>query len=146
MSIVEPSAPAPAAGDAPAPPPRTGVLRGTALVATLAVAVALAGVGMLLLPIATPAVDCGTAYSYLYDGRFDQVLDPAAPPEGVTRAEAEANNAEPCHDLVVAKARPGGLMTFGGTFVALVVVVVEGVVRLGAWWRRRPPRAAPTAP
>lgn len=145
MSIAEPPAPAPAAGQAPTTPARTGILRATALVATVAVVLALVGIGLLLLPVSTPAVDCGTAYSYLADGRFDRPVDPAAPPEGVTAAEAEANNAEPCHDRVVAKARPAGLMIVGGTLVGLIVVVAEGVVRGTGWLRRRPPRESPTS-
>lgn len=147
MSIAEPPTSAPAAGEAPtAPPPASGLLRWAAVVASVGVVVALVGIGVLLLPVATPARDCGTAYGYLADGRYDQALDPAAPPEGVTRAEAEADNAEPCHDRVVARARPAGLMIVGGTFVALVAVVVEGVARTAARLRRRPPRAAPTEP
>ena len=150
-----PTAAAPADDDAPAEPTVTPAVaagrpgptrfqRTTAIIATVAVAVAALGMLALLRPISTPAVDCGTSLAVLLDGRPNQYVDPNDPPEGVTEAEAKANNEEPCRDRVADAARPAVLAVAVGTVVALVALIAEVVNRAFAWRRRR--AAATSAP
>ncbi len=145
-----PTAPRPAASpepsswpvpSSPAGPRRSRAVRATAVIALLGVLVALAGAALAALPLRTPTQDCGTALTFLLDGRMNQFVDPASPPAGTTRAEAEANNAEPCQERAANRARPAGALLVGGTLVALVALAVEVVVRLSA--HRRPPAAVP---
>lgn len=118
-------------------PPRPRGLRVTALVATLGVVVALIGLAQSARPLATPTQDCGTALTFLAGGRVDEFVDPADPPAGVSRAEAEANNAEPCQERAAARALPAGIAVVGGTALGLLAVGIEGLVRLRLGRARR---------
>jgi hypothetical protein len=140
----EPATPAPAApahgrADAPAP---TGVLRVTAIIATVGVVAALLGLLLMLRPVTTPTQDCGTSIGFLLDGRVNEFVDEQDPPEGVTAAEAKANNADPCRDRVAERAKPAGILIAGGVLVALVATLVEVGDRGLAWRRRRRARSA----
>lgn len=139
--------PHPATG-APGPP---RVLRATAIVAAVGTLVALVGLALLLRPVQTPVQDCGTVAGFLLDGRTNEFVDPADPPKGVTRAEAEANNREPCRDRVADAAKPGAAIFVLGLVTATVAATLEVGVR-GALWRRRraarrnPPATEPSEP
>lgn len=118
------------------PPPLRGtrvpgarLVRITAAVALLGVLVALVGLGLGLRPLATPTQDCGTAATFLLQGRPNEYVDPSNPPEGITSAEAEANNAEPCQERAGNRALPAGLLLVGGITVAVVALLVEGAAR-----------------
>ena len=111
-------------------PPGAPLVRATAVVGFVGVLVALAGVALGLRPLSTPTQDCGTAASFLLRGRVNVYVDPANPPEGTTRAEAEANNAEPCQERAANRAKPAGALVVGGTLVGIVALLVEWVVRL----------------
>ncbi len=89
-------------------------MRITAAVALLGVLVALVGLGLGLRPLATPTQDCGTAATFLLQGLPNEYVDPSNPPEGITRAEAEANNAEPCQERAGNRALPAGVLVVGG--------------------------------
>jgi hypothetical protein len=118
--------------DTPQTPPRepgARLVRVTAVVALVSVLLALVGLGLGLRPLATPTQDCGTAATFLLQGRVNEYVNPADPPSGITRAEAEANNAEPCQERAGNRALPAGVLLVGGTLVAAVAVLVESVVR-----------------
>ncbi|MCU1357558.1 MAG: hypothetical protein JWM89_2976 [Acidimicrobiales bacterium] len=147
MSIADPPLPpAAASGQPPRPGPRRGVLRWTALVATIGVVVALAGVGVLALPVHSPLQDCGSTFSFLYDGRTDVMGDPANPPKGHTRAEVEATNRTPCRPRVADRAEVAGGLLLGGLLVAVVASGIEMTVRLGSQRGRRRRRRITNAP
>ena len=151
MSIADPPPPpAAVAGPPPRPGPRPrphGVLRWTALVATVGVVVALVGVGVLALPVHSPLQDCGSTFSFLYDGRTDVMGDPANPPKGHTRAEVEATNRTPCRPRVADRAQVAGGLLLSGLLVAVVASGVEMTVRLGSQrGQRRRSRHSPNAP
>jgi hypothetical protein len=118
--------------DTPQTPPRepgARVVRVTAVVALVGVLLALVGLGLGLQPLATPTQDCGTAATFLLQGRVNEYVNPADPPPGITRAEAEANNAEPCQERAGNRALPAGALLVGGTLLAAVAVLVEAAVR-----------------
>lgn len=135
--------PAPLVVEATPPPPAApddGLARGqnpvagrtlavTAVVATVGVVVALIGLGLLLRPLRSPTQDCGTAISYLLEGRVDILVDPADPPRGVTAAEARANNAKTCQARAGDRAKPAGALVVGGTGLAGAAAAVDGSVR-----------------
>ncbi|MEZ5177453.1 MAG: hypothetical protein R2746_03995 [Acidimicrobiales bacterium] len=110
-------------------PPGARLVRATAIVGFVAVLVALVGLALGLRPLSTPTQDCGTAASFLLRGKVNVFVDPSNPPEGITRAEAEANNAEPCQERAANRAKPAGALVVGGTFVGLVALLVEWVAR-----------------
>jgi hypothetical protein len=135
-----PSAPAPARAAArPAP---HGLLAATAAIATVGVVVAIIGLALVFRPVRTPTQDCGTAIGFLLDGRVNVFVSEDDPPEGITPAEARANNAEPCRDRVADRAKPAGVLFLAGLAVALIAAGVEGAVRLRAWLRARRLRRA----
>lgn len=109
--------------------PGATAVRVTAAVALVGVLVAVAGLASAARPLRSPTQDCGTALTYLTQGRVDEFVDPADPPTGATRAEAEANNAHPCQERAADRALPAGIAVVGGTAVALGAAVVEGVLR-----------------
>ncbi len=111
-------------------PGRRPVVRIPAAVALVGVLVAVIGLASATRPLRSPTQDCGTALTYLVQGRVDEFVDPADPPTGVTRAEAEANNAHPCQERAGDRALPAGIAVAGGTAVALVAAVGEGVLRI----------------
>ena len=111
----------------PTPSPRLHAV--TVLVATLGVVVALVGLFIGTRPLSTPTQDCGTSFSFLLDGRVNQYVDPANPPEGIDAGEARANNDEPCQERAADDARPAGALVVGGTFVAAAAAVVDLSVR-----------------
>lgn len=126
-------------GLAPAPP--TGRLHAvTVLLAAVGVVVALAGLVAGTRPLATPTQDCGTPFSFLLHGRVDVFVDPADPPAGVSAAEAEANNAEPCQERAADRARPAAGLVVGGTVLATIAAGTDLAVRSWRWYRIRPPR------
>lgn len=117
--------------------PGSRLLTGTAVVATLGVLVALVGVVWLLRPLSSPTQDCGTAWSFLATGRSNIYVDPSNPPKGIAGPEAKANNANPCQARAGERAKPAGALVVGGTFVALIAAVVDGVVRFRRHRRHR---------
>jgi hypothetical protein len=130
----------PVGGDPARPRPKRRLHVATVLIATLGVVVALAGLAWGTRPLATPTQDCGTPFSFLYQGRLNVYVDPADPPAGVSAAEAEANNAEPCQERAADRARPAGALVVGGTLVGAVAAVTDLGVRSWRWFRVRPPR------
>ena len=113
----------------------------TALLATFGVVVACFGLYRGLQPVATPSQDCGTAFGFLMRGELNEYVDPAAPPKGVTAAEAEANNAEPCQERAAQRAKPAAGVAVAGILFAFVASLTDLGVRARRWWRVRPPRA-----
>lgn len=107
----------------------------TVAVATVAVVVALVGLVWGTRPLQTPTQDCGTSFSFLLDGRVDEFVDPANPPAGITAADAEANNAEPCQERAADRARPAGALVVGGTLLAATAAVVDLGARGLRWYR-----------
>lgn len=110
-------------------PPGAQAVRVTAVVALIGVLVALVGLGLGLRPLATPTQDCGTAATFLLRGKANEYVDPSNPPAGITSAEAEANNAEPCQERAGNRALPAGLLVVGGTAVGVIALLVEAAVR-----------------
>ena len=125
----------PEADTAPSPVAPVVPVRGrravriTAVVAFVGVLVALVGMVLLTRPLRTPTQDCGTPISFLTGGRQNVFVDPKSPPKGVTTAEAQANNDEPCQERAFNRALPAGMLVIGGTFTALVAMVVEAALR-----------------
>ena len=147
-SSTDPAAPtAPAAEPAPVPadarPAPHGLLRATAVIATVGVVVALIGLVLLVRPVSTPTQDCGTSLAFLLGGRVDQFVSETDPPKGITPAEAKANNARPCRERVAERAKPAGVLIASGLLAAIIAVTIEVAVRGTAWWRRRQGPAAP---
>ncbi|MEZ5137674.1 MAG: hypothetical protein R2711_02510 [Acidimicrobiales bacterium] len=129
-------APAPVAAPVDRPGP-TRLQRTTALVATVGVGVVLVGLLVLLRPVSTPTQSCGTSLGVLLDGRANEyVYDVQNPPEGITTAEAEANNARPCRERVADIARPAAVAMAVGLVAAIGALIVEVVERSFAWRRR----------
>lgn len=110
-------------------PPGARLVRATAIVGLVSVLVALVGVGLALRPLSTPTQDCGTPASFLLRGKVNVYVDPENPPEGTSRAEAEANNAEPCQERAANQAKPAGILVVGGTLVGVAALLVEWMVR-----------------
>jgi hypothetical protein len=134
--VADPARPAPLPVTVMDPPPLRGTqppgataVRATAVIAFIGVLVALVGLGLGLRPLSTPTQDCGTAATFLLRGKANEYVDPSNPPTGITRAEAEANNAEPCQERAGNRALPAGLLVVGGTAVGVVALLVEGAVR-----------------
>lgn len=130
------AAPAPASPTAPKPAPR-GLLRATAIVATIGVVIALLGFGLLLRPVSTPVQQCGTSLAFLLDGRVNVYADPAHPPRGLTKDEVTDNNEKPCRQRVADQSKPAGILLVSGLTVAVIAALVELTVR-GVGWARRP--------
>lgn len=132
----------PAPDDRPAP---TGLLGIPALIALLGVLVAVAGLGLALVPVRTPTQDCGTPMAFLLRGRVDVLVDPVSPPTGITPAEAKANNARPCQQRSAARGLPALVLVLVGTTIGLIAATVEVTIRLRrrrspeAWVRTSPP-------
>ena len=130
QTIDEPEAETTAAAVGPvAPLPGARTVRTTALVAFVAIVIALLGMVALTRPLKTPTQDCGTPISFLTRGKQNVFVDPSSPPKGITKAEAEANNDQPCQERAFNRALPAGIVVVAGTFVALIALVVEFVVR-----------------
>lgn len=135
-----PDAPAPAgpAPDAaPARPAAHGVVAATAVIATIGVVVALIGLGLMLRTVSTPTQDCGTSLAFLLQGRVNVFVSVDDPPEGITSAEAEANNAEPCRDRVADQVKPAAVLFVAGLIAAVGAALTEVVIRSVGWLRRR---------
>lgn len=124
-----PIAPPAHAPSEPARPRGRRAVQITAVVATVGVLLALAGLASSARPLSTPTQDCGTALTYLTQGRVNEFVDPDDPPAGVTKAEALANEADPCQERAANRARPAGALVIGGTLLALVALIVEGFLR-----------------
>ena len=122
---------------ATSPRPLPASLRATAIVATIGVAIALVGIVLLARPVHTPAQDCGSAGAFLLAGRVDVYVDEQRPPEGVTRAEARANNRTPCRERVAEASTPGITLFAVGLLGAVLAALVEGAIRLWGWRKRR---------
>ncbi|MEO6989623.1 MAG: hypothetical protein ABI239_13365 [Aquihabitans sp.] len=116
-----------------APTRRPTTVTATAWVALAGLVVAFIGLGVLLRPLHTPTQDCGTAAGFLLDGRVNEFVNPDAPPAGITKAEALANNAKPCQERAGNRALPAGIAVVVGTLIGLIAVAVEAIVR----WRWR---------
>ena len=67
-------------------------------------------------------------------GRPDVLVDPDNPPDGLTKAEAEAANDQRCQARVAERAVPGGILVAAGLLIGLVAAVVEWLARIA---RRR---------
>lgn len=122
--------------DAPRPA-RTGLIRATALVATIGLLAAIVGIALLARTVHSPLQDCGTVYGFLRYGRTDVSADPANPPKGVSRAQVDATNAKPCRPRVADRARPSAALILGGTAMALAASLTEAIARGVARRRRR---------
>jgi hypothetical protein len=133
----------PEAATADARPSPRGVLRATPVLATVGVVLALVGLALLLRPVHTPAQDCGTSLAFILGGRVDVQVSETDPPEGITPAEAKANNAQPCRHRVAEQVGPAAVLFGVGLVAALGAAAVEVALRLSAWLRRR--RAARSA-
>ena len=142
--------PVPAPPQAPVQPAPTPLFRATAVIATIGVVVALVGLAMLLRPVTTPTQDCGTSLAFLLEGRVNEFVSVDDPPAGVSAADAEANNAEPCRVRVGERAKPAGVLLLAGLTAAIGAAVVELSVRGAGWWKRRrvgrDQRSTPTSP
>lgn len=130
--------------DAPTPPPEPRpdateqlrrLARVTPAVAVAGVVLALVGLAVAFAPLRTPVQDCGTAGTFLLDGRVDVAVDVAHPPKGVTRAEARSHAADPCQERAADRARPAAMAIFAGTLAGLAAAAVEVLARLR--WHRR---------
>ncbi|MCU1371491.1 MAG: hypothetical protein JWO77_2685 [Ilumatobacteraceae bacterium] len=141
---------APDTSDAPGPavapvrPAAHGVVSATALIATLGVVVALIGLGLMLRTVSTPTQDCGTSIAFLLQGRVNVFVSVDDPPEGITKAEAEANNATPCRERVADQVKPAALLFGAGLVAAVGAAAVEMAVRGAGWLKRRRARRART--
>jgi hypothetical protein len=133
----------PVAEGAPVRPRANGLLAVTPVIATIGVAVALVGLLLVLRPVSTPTQDCGTALAFLLEGRVNEFVSETDPPEGVTKAEAKANNAEPCRVRVADRTEPAAVLFGAGMVAALGATFTEIVVRLQGWLRRRKAQRAP---
>lgn len=132
-STIDPPPPPAAAPVHPAP---TGLLRATAVIATIGVVVALAGLVLLLRPVTTPTQDCGTSLAFLLEGRDNEFVSETDPPAGITKAEAKANNATPCRERVAERTEPAAVLLVAGLVSALLATTTEVAVRNIAWWKR----------
>jgi len=112
-----------------APIPGARGVRITAVVAFVAILVALLGLFALTRPLKTPTQDCGTPITFLTRGKQNVFVDPSSPPKGTTRAEAEANNDQPCQERAFNRALPAGIVVVAGTAIALLALIVEFVLR-----------------
>lgn len=130
-----PDGPAPEA--APARPAPQGLLAATAVIATIGVVVALIGLALLLRPVQTPTQDCGTSLAFLLQGRVNVLVSETDPPEGITPAEAKANNAEPCRTRVAERTKPAAVLLGAGLLAAVGAALVETTVRGRGWLQRR---------
>ncbi len=138
-AVTTPTAPVDTAPPPPASPDVAGRSRlaaVTVVVATVGVVIALIGVVWGTRPLQTPTQDCGTAFSFLLDGRLNVFVDPNDPPSGVTPADAEANNQEPCQERAANRARPAGALAVGGTLLATAAAAVDVSARTVRWYRR----------
>ena len=114
-------------------------MRLTAVFALMGVLLAFVGIALAARPLHTETQDCGSAGSFLLDGRVNEFVDPANPPTGVTSAEAKANNVQPCQQRAANRGWPAGILVVGGTFAALTALIAEVIVR-ATFGRRRTPR------
>ena len=121
--------PSPAAtaapGTGPEVPPRPLIARVAPIVATVGVVAALLAAVWVMLPLRTETQDCGTPFTFLVNGRVNEYVNPEDPPTGVTRAEAEANNADPCQERAANRALPALIVVAAGTATALAALVTE---------------------
>lgn len=115
---------------APPLPARPRTIQITAIAALAGVLVALAALAYVATPLRTPIQDCGTAATFLLDGRVNVFANPDDPPAGATGADVQANNETPCQERAANRALPGAVVIFAGTLVALGALLVEFFVRL----------------
>lgn len=128
-------------------PHQTRLHRSTPVLATIGVLVALFGLAWGTRPLETPTQDCGTAFSFLLDGRVDQFVDPSNPPEGISPEAAQANNDRPCQERAAGHSRPAAALLVGGTLVAAVAGAVDlGVRGVRRYRRVHRPSAHPRLP
>ena len=113
---------------------RRRTARTTGVIACVGMVLSLLGVAALIRPLSTPVQDCGTASSFLLRGGANQYVDPADPPKGVTKIEAEANNELPCQERAANRARPAGLLILAGALVTIIALFTEWILRLR--WHR----------
>lgn len=109
-------------------PPRS--VQVTAVAAFVGVLIALAGVGYVAMPLRTPTQDCGTAATFLIDGRVNVFANPQDPPAGASSTDVQANNEKPCQERAADRALPGAALILAGTLVALGALVFEFFTRL----------------
>ena len=102
----------------------------TSIAAALTLVLFAAGAVLFLLPVTNPGVQrCGVPAKYLLDGRVDTLLDPAQPPKGFTKAQAQAADDHRCRTRVADRAVPGALLLTGGVGLGLVAAVAEWIAR-----------------
>ena len=111
------------------------VISVTPVFAAIALALILIGAVVLSIPVENPKVqDCGAPVVFVLSGRPDVLVDPDNPPDGLTKAEAEAANDQRCQARVAERAVPGGILVAAGLLIGLVAAVVEWLARIA---RRR---------
>ncbi len=123
-----------------------GLLRATAVIATVGVVVALLGLVLLLVPVSTPTQDCGTSIGFLLEGRVNELVSETDPPRGVTPAEAKANNATPCRERVAGRTKPAAVLLGAGLVSAIGATLFEAALRTTAWMKRRRTARSTVAP
>lgn len=118
------------AADASAATRRPRSLQVTAVAGFVGVLIALAGIGYVAMPLRTPIQDCGTAATFLVDGRVNVFANPQDPPAGASSTDVQANNDEPCQERAADRALPGAAAILAGTLLALGALVLEFFTRL----------------
>lgn len=116
--------------DASAGAPRPRSLQVTAVAAFVGVLLAVAGIAYVATPLRTPIQDCGTAATFLIDGRVNNFANPDDPPAGATSEDVRANNDTPCQERAASRALPGALVILAGTLLALGALIFEFFARL----------------
>jgi hypothetical protein len=101
----------------------------TAITALAGVVAALVGLALVARPLRTPTQDCGTALTFLVSGGVNEYVDPSNPPEGITAADAEDNNADPCQERAGDRALPALLLVVGGTAIGVGALIAEWSLR-----------------
>lgn len=134
-----------------APPPQGGrdraPLRVPAVVTVVGLVVAAVGAVIGFWPLSTPTQDCGTAASFMIQGRVNVFVNPDNPPEGITPDEARANNAEPCQERAANRGLIALALVVGGALAGVVSVITEATIRLRSRlrWRRLHRTSPPVA-
>jgi hypothetical protein len=103
--------------------------------AWLSMALIVIGLVIGLVPVRNPGVqDCGAPLAFVLTARVDVFADPARPPKGLTRAQAEAANRNRCQERVAGRMIPAGSILLGGLLIGLSGVAM---LLVGRGARRR---------
>ena len=120
----------PSAADTVQGPPGRRAVKITAIIALIGVVVSILALVYASLPLRTPTQDCGTAASFLIDGRVNEFPDPNDLPTGVTIDDVDGNARNPCQERAGNRALPAGIVFLLGLVIALGAAAVEFFVRL----------------